>query len=406
PPMRSFLGVPVRVGQAVFGNLYLTEKRGADDFTDDDEAVVVALAVAAGIAVQNARLYDVSERRGAWMEAGREISMSLLSGTEPEDVIALIVERVRRLVAADVAFVVLRRGTQLDMAASSGPAAGLLEPLEATLGEVLTAGRPQDVEAGELSGAAVPLGPHDRPSQGALVALWLHRPQPWTSVDLTGFAAQAAVALELAERRREAERFALVEDRDRIGRDLHDLVIQRLFATGMQLQSAVRLVALDPAEATSRVNRAVDELDSTIRELRSTIYGLQAPMEGRPSLRAQLLKVIDVGTAGLGFAPALRLDGLIDTLVSAEVAEHLLATLREALANVTRHAEAHQVEILVSVRAGRLRLTVEDDGVGMSQTSGRSGLRNLTTRAEQLGGTLELGTGVLGGTRLAWDVPV
>jgi signal transduction histidine kinase len=407
PPMRSFLGVPVRVGDAVFGNLYLTEKRGDREFTDDDQAVVQALAVAAGIAVQNARLYDMSRRRGAWMEAGREISTSLLSGTEREDVIALVVERACDLLEAGVAFVAVRRPGGLYLEASSGPESMVDVPqLAEPLGRVLTGGIPQDVAVDGLTGTAVPLGPPGRPGQGVLVVLWRRRPDAGVMRPLAGFAAQAAVALELAERRHEAERFAIVQDRDRIGRDLHDLVIQRLFAAGMQLQSAVRLVEQDPAEAAARVNRAVDELDGTIRELRSTIYGLQAPLEGRPSLRAQVLQVADAGTVQLGFPPALRLDGLLDTLVGTEVAGHAVATLREALSNAARHAGARRVDVLVAVRDGTLLVEVEDDGVGLPDGAPRSGLSNIADRAEQLGGHLRLTPGKNGGTRLSWQVPI
>ncbi len=407
PPMGSFLGVPVRVGDIVFGNLYLTEKRDGADFTDEDEAVVLALAVAAGIAVHNARLYAESRRRGAWMEAGREIATALLSGTEREDVIALVVDRTHELVDADVAFVALDVEGGLHVEAAGGAdAPALLRQLSGSLRGVIASGRSQEVATDDLLGVAVPLGPLDRPSHGALVALWKQRPDSFVISDLTGFAAQAAVALELAERRGEAERFAIIEDRDRIGRDLHDLVIQRLFATGMQLQSAVRLVPQDPVEATARVNRAVDELDVTIRELRSTIYGLQAPLEGRPSLRAQILEVIDAGTEQLGFAPALRLDGLLDTLATPAVAEHALATLREALSNVARHARSNHVEVLVTVRDGALQLRVEDNGIGMPEKGARSGLHNLASRAEQLGGTFRVTSSTSGGTRLLWQVPV
>ena len=174
----------------------------------------------------------------------------------------------------------------------------------------------------------------------------------------------------------------------------------------MQLQSAIRLIEQDPTEAGARVNRAVDELDGTIRELRSTIYGLQAPLAGRPSLRSRLLAVIDGATEQLGFAPALRLDGLLDTLATPEIAEHALATLREALSNVARHAHANQVEILVAVRGSTLQVRVEDDGIGMAQEGARSGLRNLASRAEQLGGSLRVTSGPGNGTRLLWQVPV
>ncbi len=406
PPMRSFLGVPVRVGDAVFGNLYLTEKRDGREFTDEDHRVVVALAAAAGIAVHNARLYDTSTRRGAWMEAGREVSTSLLSGTEREDVIALVVERARALLGADVALVAMTGRDGLRLEASSGEAVAVGAALTAPLAQVLAQGAPREVSAGGLVGTAVPLGPAGDTCQGVLAVLWGTRPERWVTAPLIGFAAQVAVVLELADRRGEAERSALVQDRDRIGRDLHDLVIQRLFAAGMQLQSAVRLVEQDPTEAKARVNRAVDELDGTIRELRSTIYGLQAPVEGRPSLRAQVLQVLDAATVQLGFAPSLRLDGLLDTLVGSEVAAHAVATLREALSNAARHAAAGHVDVLVSVHDDVLRVEVTDDGVGTGPSAPRSGLVNLAERAELLGGRLDLVPGPRGGTRLCWQVPV
>jgi signal transduction histidine kinase len=405
PPMASFLGVPVRVGQTVFGNLYLTEKRGHKDFTEEDESVVVALAGAAGMAVQNARLYAESRRRGAWMEAGRVISTSLLSGTEREDVIALVVERAREVLSADAAFVALESEGVLHVdtaGGSDGPE--LLRQLGHSLDQVVATGRGRDVSTKDMCGAAVPLGPVGRPCQGVLVALWTQRPVPWDVTDLTGFAAQAAIALELADRRGEAERFAIIQDRDRIGRDLHDLVIQRLFATGMQLQSAIRLVDQDSTEAKVRIDRAVDELDGTIRELRSTIYGLQAPLEGRPSLRAQLLQVVDGATATLGFAPTLRLDGLLDTLPTPDIADHMVATLREALSNVARHARASRVSVAVGVSGSTLQLKVQDDGVGMAEDAARSGLVNLASRAHELGGSMRVTSDA--GTTLEWQVPV
>jgi signal transduction histidine kinase len=154
------------------------------------------------------------------------------------------------------------------------------------------------------------------------------------------------------------------------------------------------------------VNRAVDELDVTIRELRSTIYGLQAPMAGRPSLRAQVLEVIDLSTPALGFAPSVRLDGLLDTLATPEITEHVLATLREALSNVARHARAARVEVLLAVRGSTLQLRVEDNGIGMPAEGGRSGLVNVAARAGQLGGRLTISSSSGGGTRLLWQVPV
>jgi len=239
-----------------------------------------------------------------------------------------------------------------------------------------------------------------------LACLWEQGPPEELTDDLAAFGRQAAVALELAEHRREAERYALVEDRDRIARDLHDLVIQRLFATGMQLQGAIRLVDSNPDETRDRLNRAVDELDGTIRELRSTIYGLQAPVEGRPSLRAQVLEVVDAAMGSLGFAPSLRLDGLLDTLASADIAEHLLATLREALSNAARHAHATKVDVVVGVRGKLFSVKVADDGQGMAEDAARSGLLNLARRAEKLGGHMRVTSSPGRGTTLLWQVPI
>ena len=387
PAMGTFLGVPVLVGDTVFGNLYLTNKLDGGEFTDDDEDVLVTLAVAAGVAVRNARLYEQARRGSAWREAGRSISTSLLSGTDRDEVIALLVATSQAVLSADTVLIAVRAGPALDIAAFRGAPAvaedlALLEGLRPVLSE----GKPRPATSGDLSGFAVPLGPAGESCQGVLAALWSTPPHPLLVDDLQGFAAQAAVALELADRRHAAEQGAVLADRDRIGRDLHDLVIQRLFATGMRLQGAMRLIPTDPDGATARVDRAVDDLDATIRELRSTIYGLQAPTGGRPSLRARLLEVVDAGTEQLGFAPALRLDGLLDTVVTAEVAEHVLATVREALSNVARHASASHAEVVVVLRSEVLRVVVEDDGIGIEAGGSRSGLRNLASRAAQLGG--------------------
>ena len=407
PPMGTFVGVPLRVGDVVFGNLYLTNKLDGTEFTQGDEDVLVALAVAAGVAVRNARLYEQARRGSAWREAGRSISTSLLSGTQREDVLALLVRTSLGVVAADSVLIALDDGAGLHVAAASGalgPAQddGLLDGLR----QVLRQGQPLPAVSGDLSGFAVPLGPSGTACPGMLIALWASPPNPLLIDDLQGFAAQAAVALELADRRSAAERGAVLADRDRIGRDLHDLVIQRLFATGMRLQSALRLIPTDPAAATARVDLAVDDLDATIRELRSTIYGLQAPAGERPSLRARLLEVLDAATEHLGFAPVLRLDGLLDTAVSSECAEHVLATVRESLSNAARHAHASHAEVSVALVRDTLSVVVQDDGIGLTPGGSRSGLRNLVSRAAQLGGDLRLDRGHLGGTRVTWEVPV
>jgi signal transduction histidine kinase len=218
------------------------------------------------------------------------------------------------------------------------------------------------------------------------------------------FAAQAGIGLELAEHRNDAQRLALFEDRDRIARDLHDLVIQRLFATGMSLQGASGLMR-DP-EVAHRVQQAVDALDETIRDIRSAIFSLQSRGEaGAAGVRTRILAVVDDMTDSLGFAPALRMAGQVDSRVPDHIADQMLAALREALANVAKHAGASRAD--VAVEAGSdLVLLVRDNGAGMKQTRRRSGLVNLSERAAELGGTLRTAPAEGGGTELEWRVPL
>jgi signal transduction histidine kinase len=221
---------------------------------------------------------------------------------------------------------------------------------------------------------------------------------------LITFVAQAGIGLELAEHRRDAQRLALLEDRDRIARDLHDLVIQRLFATGMSLQGSAGLI-FDP-EAASRVRQAVDALDETIRHIRSAIFTLHSrPQAGPAGTRTRILSVVGEMTESLGFAPSVRMEERLGTLVPEEIAEHLLAVLREALSNAARHAHASRVSVAVRADSD-LTLTVRDDGTGMEALNRRSGLGNLADRAGELGGTMRVGPAESGGTELEWRVPL
>jgi signal transduction histidine kinase len=419
PPMHTFLGVPIRVRDVVFGNLYLTEKRGGGSFDEQDEAVVLGLAAAAGVAIQNARLYGESRRRESWLEASSEVSTALLLGVEPEKVLELVAAKARQVTNGTLSFVALPVGEgRLLIEAADGDTAAqqlgrLLPRSTSLLTKVIDGGMSlvlagEELDLGSDLGdcLAVPLGGGEG-GRGVLVVAGIEDHEVDLATRALGsFAAQAAVALELAEHRRDAERFAVFEDRDRIAKDLHDLVIQRLFATGMQLEGALRLIEQRPEEASVRVRRAVDDLDGTIRELRSTIYGLQGPQDEHSSLRALLLQAVDAGAEQLGFPPSLRLDGLLDTLVPPHVSEHLLAALREALSNAARHASASRVDVRVVLRDDQVALEVADDGVGLPPGGRRSGLRNLAARAEQLGGTLELESAPSAGTRVLWQVPV
>ena len=220
---------------------------------------------------------------------------------------------------------------------------------------------------------------------------------------VTTFAAQAGIGLELAEHRQDAQRLALFADRDRIARDLHDQVIQRLFATGMSLQGAV--ARIPDGEAAKRVNTSIDALDETIRDIRSVIFELQAhDQRESPGVRARIVQIVEEAADSLGFAPALRLAGPVDSL-PAGVAENLIHALREALSNAARHAAATSVD--VSVETGHdAVLTVRDNGSGMKTTSRRSGLANLAERAAGFGGRMQIRGAVGGGTEFEWRVPV
>jgi two-component system, NarL family, sensor histidine kinase DevS len=428
PPMRSFLGVPVRIRQEVYGNLYLTEKQGGD-FDEEDETLVQALAAAAGVAIENARLYAEARRQQLWLRATAEVTQRLLSGDRPSEVLELVTQQALDMSGADLVVLALpamdRSRLVIEHACGDGAdeALGLVLPAEGSAsGIVMGGGKPLALDGfssddrvatvareNMLLGPAVlvPLGPAGD-VRGVLTAGRREGSLP-LSADavemLITFAAQAGIGLELAEHRNDAQRLALFEDRDRIARDLHDLVIQRLFATGMSLQGTVALVG--DSEVAHRVEKSIDALDETIRDIRSAIFSLQSRGDAEPPpLRSQILSVVEEMTGPLGFAPALRLAGPLDSRVPGRIADQVLAALREGLANAAKHARASRVD--VSVEAGRdLVLTVRDNGIGLpAASSRRSGLANLTERAAETGGTMRVATGDGGGTELEWRVPL
>jgi len=431
PPMHSFLGVPIRVRDQVFGNLYLTEKRSAAEFDAEDESVLSTLAVAAGVAIENARLYEETRRRERSLRASSEVTNALLSGAPSTDVLELIVEQAREIVSADVGMIAehVSGESALRPLLAVGQHAerrsglvingrdGFVEAVLSTAEPVVSADIQQDSRADRDASAWAGLGAVVGVQLGsggkAVGVLLLGRAAgraPFTDEDtgpLLVFAGQAALALELADRRRDAERIALLQDRDRIARDLHDLAIQRLFAAGMTLQSTQRFV--DHPEAVARLSRTVDDLDETIKIIRSTIFGLRTHGGGAKEaagLRARVSQVVSEAATSLGFSPALRIEGLVDTDVPGDVADHALAVLGEALSNVVRHSGARSVDVHLRCAEGELTLTVTDDGCGVPAGVGRSGLKNLEERAVALSGTLTLGERPEGGgTRLVWRVP-
>ncbi|WP_043676160.1 sensor histidine kinase [Streptomyces xylophagus] len=433
PRMRAFLGVPIRVQGEVFGNLYLGEKRGGNPFNDYDVNMVRVLATEAGIAIGNARLYEAAQQRERWIDGSVAVTTALLSGGDAEEALQVVAERARRLSGSAAGIVLLpaaEGGMEIVAVASEqlSDQLGRVVPPDSEIVARLLDGQPVFVadaatDPRMLSALARAYGPiMALPLQsggrvlGALVTPRARGERPFTEAERTlavQFASQAALALMMAEAQRDRERLAVYEDRDRIARDLHDLVIQRLFATGMMLESAQR-GPLVP-EVRRGVGSAVDELDVTIQEIRTAIFALQqGPAEAPSGLRTRVLREINMAAVPLGFTPAHRFVGEVDTTVGDLTGKNLIAALREALSNAFRHAAATRIEVVVDATAtlpdGRpgVRLTVADDGVGIPAGGRRSGLKNLKRRAESLGGDSWYGPGVGeggGGTTVVWQAP-
>jgi signal transduction histidine kinase len=427
PPMNTFLGVPVRIRDQVFGNLYLTEKRSGTGFTVEDEEIVTALAAAAGVVIENARLYEESARRQRWLEAASEITAALLGQVEREKALELVADRAREVATADAAAVLLRHDGHLAIEVLSGALArnptDVLTLTSGSMAEpVLEDGRTVRLDGDAIErGVAelgmtttgpkapahlllLPLGA-ERPADGMLVMYWCDPDDLLQSNIglLETFAEQAALALQVAQAQEDRGRLAVFEDRDRIGRDLHDLVIQRLFAVGLTLDNAARMA--QRPEVAERITGAVDDIDATIKEIRRSIFELSSATRS-DDLRADLAEAVAAATPALGFAARLVTEGPVDSLVPAQVRPHLLAVVREALSNVGRHAQASEVSVRLEV-SDEVRLTVTDDGVGFVDTGRRSGLRNMAERAETLGGTFALRQAEDGkGTVAVWRVPV
>jgi signal transduction histidine kinase len=427
--MDSFLGVPIRIRDEVFGNLYLSEStRG--EFSAEDEQLATALAATAAAAIDNARLYASARTRGEWLHASAAITRQLLSpgdGDGAASPLRLIAERSREIADADLVTVALpddRTGEDLRIEVAVGTGAadltGISIPRSGSLqGQVFLSGEPTrlaqpDDEAGSgVTPAELEIGPvlvvpllGSRGAQGVLTAARLRGRTAFAADDVemaNSFANHAALAIELAEARAEQQRAAMLDERDRIAADLHDHVIQRLFAAGLSLQSVAMKLGRGPV--TDRILTTVQDLDATISQIRTTIFELHDMPRADPAgLRARMIDVVADATKALGFEPVVRFEGPVDTLPS-DLADDLVAVAREALANVARHARAGTAEVELSAFAEQVRLLVHDDGVGFTPGSRSSGLTNMRKRAERRGGTLDVGSRVPRGTTVVWSVP-
>jgi signal transduction histidine kinase len=424
PPMRTFLGVPIRVRNEVFGNLYLTEKRGDRVFTSEDEELLLALAASAGVAIDNARLFGEAQHRQQWLQASADITRHLLGdGDKP---LELIVKRAREVARADTAALALgpESASHLSVEVADGGGSDVLRgrmiPLAGSLiGRAVRGQVPlfaaEAPELAEFLSSGFDLGPvmvvplvASDVASGTLVLGRRRKGEPFTDTDLemaATFTGHVALALELDQARATQGRLAVLEDRDRIARDLHDHVMQRLFAVALGLQGLA--AAEDRPAQARRMSTYVEDLDTTIREIRQTVFelrGRSAPTG--TGLRTQILRVIDEMAGAFGSAPRLRLDGPVEAAVDADVGDHLLAVVRESLSNAARHARAASVEVTIAAAAGRVTVDVVDNGVGVGEPARRSGLANMRSRAEELGGTFNLSPGPDGrGTHVHWSVP-
>lgn len=425
PPMRAFLGVPVRVREEVFGNLYLT-RTVAEPFTSQDEETVTALAASAGVAIENARLFEEAHLRQRWLAASTEVTRRVLAGDDAA--LRLIAKSVHALSDSDLTTVVLPVEAELRVEVAEGhDAAGIEDTRYAASGtlseHVLRTGEPVRLaDAGDptsLDGRTIYLtGPvHVGPVmalpllgreevRGTLVVMRLRGRRPYTQVDAelaTTFANQASVALELAEARRDQQRVLLLEDRARIARDLHDHVIQQVFAAGLVVQATA--ASVQDAASVGALEEVVAHLDDAIKQIRVSIFQLQSPVPD--GLRAAVMDVVTELRPALGFAPRFDLDGPLDSVATTDLVRDVTAVVREGLTNVARHASATTAQLSVFATSTRLTVTISDDGTGVGDASRRSGLDNMRRRAEERNGSMAIAeVPDLGGTTLVWTVPI
>ncbi|MFC1417975.1 GAF domain-containing sensor histidine kinase [Streptacidiphilus cavernicola] len=450
PPMRSFLSVPIRIRSEVFGNLYVTEKRDRGTFSAEDQQVMEALAAAAGVAIENARLYEEGRRREHWIAGAGEVTTAMLTSDDAHAALLTAAEQVRELAGAALGLILLPTGDGgLRVSHAAGAAAGfvtgehvpagdqvaLLLRGESVIIEDMAADPRTSLRIARMFGPGMALPMMSAGRVLGAVAVWREAGAPPFTRDerdlAEAFAGQAALALRLAEGQQDQQRLAVYQDRDRIARDLHDLVVQRLFATGMIMESAARQA--EAPEVKARIGKAVDELDATIQEVRTTIYALQHDdtPDGGGDLRSKVLREVSQAAGPLGFKPSVAFSGPVDSMVGEELGRQLVAALREALSNAARHARSSAVAVTVDTTAhiaedgrparsgptpegdlesalrgaGRpaVLLTVVDDGVGIPAEGRRSGLRNLADRAANLGGAAWYGPGPGGrGTAVSW----
>jgi signal transduction histidine kinase len=416
PAMVAFLGVPIRVRDRIFGNLYLT-KPAEGAFSEEDQELIESLAATAGIAIENARLYDQARRQERVAAAQSEVRAALLS--PDNDVLGVVADRVAAVVPVGLVTVVVPEpdgaNMRIDVARGTNAEAvkDLVFPADGSPpGRAMAGHELITVNSWSLSGGIAELGPTavipllvGGRTVGALCVSRESDGAPFTHPELTAisdFAAQAGIAISLARAQRDRQRLQVIEDRSRIARDLHDHVIQRLFATGLGLQA---LAARVPEQADA-IDGHVAEIDAAIADIRTAIFTLRNRQSSSPA-RQQLLDLIAEISPTLASTPRLTFAGPVDLVLHGPVAEDVMAVVRESLANVARHAHAQTTSVDVAVTDREVSVRIEDDGVGIDPGTPRaSGTVNLEKRALARGGTYTLGPTTPHGTCMQWRVPV
>lgn len=429
PPMRAFLAVPITIRATVFGNLYLTHVDPQRVFSESDEMTARALAFAAAVAIDNAQVFERERTSVKWMEASREITTALLSSEPHRRPLQLIAERARVLTDAEQAIVLVPDDTgapeeQVDtlvVSAAVGRHAaeviGQRVPVQgSTTGAVFRVGEPlitgefrypiqAFTDVGQRPAVVMPLRAHDEVVGVIAIARGADQP-PFTEgyLDVVrDFATHAAIALVLAAAREDARQLTILAERERIAHDLHDHVIQRLFAAGMTLQGT--LARVRSPEVAERLNRTLDDLQTIIEEIRTTIFALKSPADANVDFRHRIQRVVTDLAANRDVVTTVHMDGPMTT-VTGELADHAEAVVAEAVSNALRHSGASRVSVNISA-ADMFVLDVVDNGCGIApDNTRRSGLANMQRRAEQLGGSCSVTTRPEGGTVVHWVAPL
>ncbi|ORW18548.1 histidine kinase [Mycobacterium nebraskense] len=430
PPMRAFLGMPVIIRGAVFGSLYVTDDRPGRCFGEPDEITLQALASAASVAIDNARLFDRVRAGARWTDASREISNALLSESHPDlRPLQLIVERAAELTDAEQAIVLVPTDPdqpsdgvdRLVVSAAVGVHAeevlGQEVPVQgSTTGEVFRTGRPVLTETfrrpipaftdlGERPAILMPLR-SDQQTLGVIAVARNTDAPPFDEEHLElvrDFADHAAIALTLATERRNTRELSVLVDRERIARDLHDQVISRVFAVGTDLQGVA--AHLRSPQLAARLTQSVTELQDVIDDIRRTVFDLQQQPARRRSFAERVQDAIARLADDDNEGTTLRMAGTM-TAVSDELAEHAEAFVSEALSDAVRHSRAGTIAVEITV-TDELLIEITDDGRGApSDQQDHGGLDEIARRVKDLGGECAINSAPSGGTRVRWSAPL